>query len=1181
MPESTPPEVTYPERLAAVAADLLRDGTLLGPLPLDIANILVDGFASDTPPAASHEHRLRSALAGNPFAFVRLERAIHRLIEANPRRQMQLSSATAYNPGKWLLERELSLRRSNVPLEAELVARSSGGGHPRASWLPPDPRSPGQPTEDVYAAAAREQLTGLAFSGGGIRSATFCLGVLQTLAELNLLDHFDYLSSVSGGGYIHQWFASWVYRARNGLRDVQPRLVPLPRPGCDARAPEQIFWLRRYSAYLTPQRGLFSADTWTMISIWFRNTTLTQVVLFGFLSFVLLLVHGIAHPLLTPPWIAHALAASAAGCLFVALFSASLLGRALLSITDRVKNPGVRPRGSLTTSWILGALILPGFLNAYLLALATWRSAPLFYPVNSTLSCSSLRLWLFCLPDLIRNQLANGLFQHHARYALIAMHVHYALLSGTILVWALSLLTVLLVLTFSGRSLQGFHDLHPPNPASAHTPRRRLILVGAFFTLAAIFSVAIVTGIAVAMTPHLVPLSSRVAESIEKTFTPLSKPITTQQHLAQTNDDGSTLTLHLESSTLPPAPKHTKHGRCVEPGTLYAIFAPPFFFFFYFLAINLQIGLLGRYFLESRREWIARFRGLGAMVCLGWIALTSIAYLGPVLIAWINVTPALRNSSILIFLATHAITLYSGASSKTDGKPSPGSFFGYKPLDLVGMIGAPIAVLLLLVVDSALLDRGLCTHPILVSLGIVVTLALFGWRIDVNEFSMHGFYRNRLARAYLGATNPKRSPDPFTGFDDHTETTPANSDMTVAVSDLLPLRFRPECWHLPPVTIPGQALAPNPTSPAPSISHDRESCVYTGPFPIFSATITLTFGDDLAYQERKGTSFAFTPLYTGYHVGWTGATGTVPRVTLPGAAVSVPETELNGFVPTPEYAYQNRGIQLATAAAISGAAISPNQGFSSQPALAFLMTLFNVRLAWWIANPRRPAIWPKKRNRPTPRASIWYLLRELFGHADDTSNYVSLCDGGKFENMGLYELVRRRCRFIIVCDAEQDTGMTFEGIGSAIRKCRMDFGVEIDLDLRPLQLRRNGFSGSHFQVGTITYPPPPGGGLPGQLPQNYVEPDHPYSGRIIYIKTSLVGDEPGDLLHYKNSHPAFPQDTTLNQWFTESQFESYRRLGQLSAEEALQTLANPGDRDGLAQRFSALPSVPAHPPSRA
>src|SRR3954471_17764516 len=66
-------------------------------------------------------------------------------------------------------------------------------------------------------------LNALCFSGGGIRSATFCLGVLQGLARLKTLDKFDYLSTVSGGGYIGSWLSCWMQR-ESGLGAVQKAL---------------------------------------------------------------------------------------------------------------------------------------------------------------------------------------------------------------------------------------------------------------------------------------------------------------------------------------------------------------------------------------------------------------------------------------------------------------------------------------------------------------------------------------------------------------------------------------------------------------------------------------------------------------------------------------------------------------------------------------------------------------------------------------------------------------------------------------------------------------------------------------------------------------------------------------------------------------------------------------------
>src|ERR1035438_9106467 len=58
----------------------------------------------------------------------------------------------------------------------------------------------------------RKELAGIALSGGGIRSATSSLGVLQALRSLGVLGVFDYLSTVSGGGFTGSWWSAWTSR---------------------------------------------------------------------------------------------------------------------------------------------------------------------------------------------------------------------------------------------------------------------------------------------------------------------------------------------------------------------------------------------------------------------------------------------------------------------------------------------------------------------------------------------------------------------------------------------------------------------------------------------------------------------------------------------------------------------------------------------------------------------------------------------------------------------------------------------------------------------------------------------------------------------------------------------------------------------------------------------------------
>ncbi|PWT79666.1 MAG: hypothetical protein C5B57_13555, partial [Blastocatellia bacterium] len=439
--------------------------------------------------------------------------------------------------------------------------------------------------------------------------------------------------------------------------------------------------------------------------------------------------------------------------------------------------------------------------------------------------------------------------------------------------------------------------------------------------------------------------------------------------------------------------------------------------------------------------------------------------------------------SLISWIAMTLAGVWAGRSGQTQGAPATGTISVSKEwLAAVGPYVFVVGLLLLVGWAAEALftnasQLGWAGVALLFASVLAVTL-VFAWRVDINEFSMHAFYRNRLARGYLGASNLSRKANPFTGIDPE--------DSNVPVSGL------------------------------------RASAGYPGPFPIFCAALNISDGDELAWQERKAASFVFTPICTGYDTPWTS------RATSRGCA------RFSGYVDTDCFAYPPKGIHIATVAAISGAALSPNWGYHTNPVTAFLLTLFNARLGWWLLNPRSVAedglsLPHTAKNRrqlpPSPKIAVFQMIRELLGITSDVDRYVYLSDGGHFDNMGLYELVRRRCRFIIVSDAEQDGEAKFEGISMAIRRCRADFRVEIDLDLRMLEPNNEKISSRHVVVGTIKYP------------------DIDEKGTIVYLKSSLTGDEPADVLGYRKSDTAFPHDTTVNQWFTESLFESYRRLG--------------------------------------
>jgi len=361
-------------------------------------------------------------------------------------------------------------------------------------------------------------------------------------------------------------------------------------------------------------------------------------------------------------------------------------------------------------------------------------------------------------------------------------------------------------------------------------------------------------------------------------------------------------------------------------------------------------------------------------------------------------------------------------------------------------------------------------------------------RVNLNEFSMNLFYRNRLVRAYLGASHSTRMPNPFTGFDPHDE---------LQLKDL------------------------------------RADHCYSGPFPIVNTALNVVSGKDLAWQERKAESFVLTPLRCGFDT-WLEQIDLKDENSPTKRSAGV---QKYGYRPTEHFGFSDVGLRLGTAVSISGAAASPNMGYHSSPALAFLMTIFNVRLGYWAGNPRHDSSWMN----PGPQIGLLYLLAELFGQTNDEARYVYLSDGGHFENLALYELVKRRCKFIIVCDADSDAAYAFGDIGNAIRRCREDIGVEIDLRLGELtpKTASEDKAGSGAQVPALSK----WHWAIGKINYKLVDPDAE-DGILVYIKTSITGDESPDVVNYQRQHPDYPHQTTADQWFTESQFESYRRLGQ-------------------------------------
>ena len=294
--------------------------------------------------------------------------------------------------------------------------------------------------------------------------------------------------------------------------------------------------------------------------------------------------------------------------------------------------------------------------------------------------------------------------------------------------------------------------------------------------------------------------------------------------------------------------------------------------------------------------------------------------------------------------------------------------------------------------------------------------------------------------------------------------------------------------------------APGDVPLNPPADADPESCLLkdlkqtAAPYPLINAAQNTVGSKTPRLRERGADNFLFSPLYCG--------------------------STSAGYMKTTEYC--NGGANLATAMAISGAAVDPNTYATRSRALSFIMSFLNVRLGYWI---NKPGHGPLRKGFWRPP---WYrcMLYEMFGAGlAETSDYQHLSDGGQFENLGLYELVRRKCRWIIVSDATADPQRQFSDLGKAIELVRMDFGARLELDTSPLRVpAADGTFPAGFVSGKILY-------------------DDETEGDVFYVKPTILESTPEDVLAYARENPTFPAQSTSDQFFDEQQFEAYRELG--------------------------------------
>lgn len=454
------------------------------------------------------------------------------------------------------------------------------------------------------------------------------------------------------------------------------------------------------------------------------------------------------------------------------------------------------------------------------------------------------------------------------------------------------------------------------------------------------------------------------------------------------------------------------------------------------------------------------------------------------------------------------------------------------------MVGA-----LLLILSAALLSMHIAqsfeTRAIIALVCISAVLAV---ACNINDVSLGRFYRDRLMEAFL----PNKALIQNAGHD-------------------------------------GRPLAYNGTVAAQQADKVRLSDLKkrdgTGKNSIhlINANLMSWWAPDSRAIRRKGDNFVLSPLFCG--------------------------SDMTQWKTTKKVA--NNRITLATAMAVSGAAVNPQGGFAGQgpttsSPVALAMVFLSLRLGYWLrwgsmgpiplfGNHLHPGLTQTLKRFVSYEATG--SSRNKWGDpAPKAPSFIELSDGGHFDNLGMYELLRRECRLIVVCDGGQDPENSYESFSVLIRRAREDFGADIKFDVsfseawgrrsfvntgysatktgpqdlvaravndeypRDAEYAEKGYflasvtyNGSSRKAGSDGY-------RAGRKPISPTKRE-PRKGLILYMKSAMIRDVDLTTKGYRGSNPLFPFDPTSNQFFSPEQFEAYRDLGQKIARQMDKDLA--------------------------
>jgi len=1008
--------------------------------------------------------------------------------------------------------------------------------------------------------ALPEKRAALCLSGGGIRSATFGLGILQGLARCGLLEKFHYLSTVSGGGYIGSWLSAWINRqdikgviaglALPGRRKEPPMDTPQGNGGLVAESaeskrtpdatldpePQPIRHLRDFSNYLTPKTGLMSVDFWTLIATFVRNMFLNWLVLISWLAAAMMIPRlylGVIN--LAPDW-----------------------PRLATLHTSYLEDHHLQPdwatwAGSVKHQWDIGLTIL--LAVGFALIAVAMAYAIIDVPSTGDARFSQRRfLWFRQLPLLLASLIL-------AAWWAVFRNVHGSepLQSKALLQWFVGF-TVTSYLS-GGLLATAFLLFRKDGHKAAHNRLTDEIeevreSSASLLRLATIVLTAVFAGFclwAIAMRLFLFPsetdfVLNRDCETIQPAnqgeklwfqtppYPSFKLPAGTKfvrtsgsagtslgENEFVLKQDCKAIEMPSGQKTTLPARTHVRFAgenlTALQPVLVpaparhalnYVCFAPALLLLVLLLVNFLFTGLASRITKDEDREWWGRSAAWILITVFAWIVFNVLDLWGAQAVG-----PGEGGNQLQVFI--------QGPQATEFGKAIFGAFGG-----VTGIVAALLALRHKL--SNKLGQKGsfqwlLVAVAILffVLLSIVISCVIVVIRSRPGMQSAAQWFSNESGANSLSW--PSWRIELFVAF----FLTAVLLFFGIAMGFFIDAnsfslhatyRNRLIRAYLAASRIKGtrKPRKPNPFTgfdPDDDFELHKLSPGNQKLFHVINATLNLIKGRELAWQERQAESFTMSPLHCGSS-----------RV---------------GYRPSTEY---GGGITLGTAFAISGAAANPNMGYHSSPVVRFLMTLFNVRLGWWLGNPGPAG--DKTWRRCGPRYSVGPLFSEAMGNTTDTYKYVNLSDGGHFENLGLYEMVLRRCHFILVSDAGEDPECSFADLGEAVRKIRIDFGIPIEFGPMTIfprsqidSLKKRGKRRNNCAIGRICY--------------SAVDPDvngkKAPDGIIIYIKPACYGEEPRDIYEYFKRSETFPHESTTDQFFSESQFESYRMLGAYTVEK--------------------------------